>query len=129
FAAGYQRVRTPHIARESLYTKSGHLPYYAESMFPPIKLGLEGTEYLLFQRAERFLDTLDDLLATFLNIAGFLPEPHRIRGKEAKIAGRDLTRMIDYFFKSMSATLKRKPTEAMPDLTLKADYDRYAAEL
>src|ERR1700758_639726 len=38
FAAGYQRVRTPHIARESLYKKSGHLPYYAESMFPPMQL-------------------------------------------------------------------------------------------
>ena len=38
FAAGYQRVRTPHIARESLYLKSGHLPYYAESMFPPMEL-------------------------------------------------------------------------------------------
>jgi threonyl-tRNA synthetase len=42
FAAGYQRVRTPHIARESLYLKSGHLPYYAESMFPPMDLPLEG---------------------------------------------------------------------------------------
>jgi len=38
FAAGYQRVRTPHIARESLYRKSGHLPYYADSMFPPMEL-------------------------------------------------------------------------------------------
>src|SRR5437667_7831297 len=38
FAAGYQRVRTPHIAREILYKKSGHLPYYAESMFPPMQL-------------------------------------------------------------------------------------------
>src|SRR6266404_1977249 len=38
FAAGYQRVRTPHIARESLYRKSGHLPYYAESIFPPMTL-------------------------------------------------------------------------------------------
>jgi threonyl-tRNA synthetase len=38
FAAGYQRVRTPHIARESMYKKSGHLPYYAESMFPPMGL-------------------------------------------------------------------------------------------
>jgi threonyl-tRNA synthetase len=38
FAAGYQRVRTPHIARESLYKKSGHLPYYADSMFPPMTL-------------------------------------------------------------------------------------------
>jgi threonyl-tRNA synthetase len=38
FAAGYVRVRTPHIARESLYRKSGHLPYYADSMFPPMEL-------------------------------------------------------------------------------------------
>src|SRR5256886_5436974 len=38
FAAGYQRVRSPHIARESLYRKSGHLPYYAESMFPPMEV-------------------------------------------------------------------------------------------
>ena len=38
FAARYERVRTPEIARESLYKKSGHLPYYAESMFPPMEL-------------------------------------------------------------------------------------------
>ena len=38
FAAGYQRVRTPHIAREILYKKSGHLPYYADTMFPPMEL-------------------------------------------------------------------------------------------
>ena len=38
FAAGYERVRTPHIARESLYRKSGHLPYYEDSMFPPMQL-------------------------------------------------------------------------------------------
>ena len=38
FAAGYQRVRTPHIARESMYLCSGHLPYYADSMFPPMEL-------------------------------------------------------------------------------------------
>ncbi len=41
FAAGYQRVRTPHIARESLYKKSGHLPYYSESMFPPMLIDEE----------------------------------------------------------------------------------------
>src|SRR5216110_729701 len=38
FAASYVRVRTPHIAKESLYRKSGHIPYYAESMFPPMEL-------------------------------------------------------------------------------------------
>ena len=44
FAAGYDRVRTPHLARESLYITSGHLPYYAESMFPPMQLENEGRE-------------------------------------------------------------------------------------
>jgi len=38
FAAGYDRVRTPALARENLYLTSGHLPYYAESMFPPMEL-------------------------------------------------------------------------------------------
>jgi threonyl-tRNA synthetase len=38
FQAGYQRVRTPHIAKELMYKTSGHLPYYAESMFPPMEL-------------------------------------------------------------------------------------------
>ncbi|HEY2712188.1 MAG TPA: threonine--tRNA ligase [Chthoniobacterales bacterium] len=38
FVAGYERVRTTNLARERLYLKSGHLPYYAESMFPPMTL-------------------------------------------------------------------------------------------
>ncbi len=38
FAAGYDRVRTPHLARENMYLTSGHLPYYADSMFPPMML-------------------------------------------------------------------------------------------
>src|SRR6202012_620369 len=38
FAGGYQRVRTPVLARENMYLTSGHLPYYAESMFPPMEL-------------------------------------------------------------------------------------------
>ena len=38
FLAGYERVRTPHLGRENLYKTSGHLPYYADSMFPPMEL-------------------------------------------------------------------------------------------
>jgi threonyl-tRNA synthetase len=38
FAAGYVRVKTPHIAREKMYKTSGHLPYYADSMFPPMRM-------------------------------------------------------------------------------------------
>ncbi len=37
-AAGYVRVRTPHITKQELFLRSGHLPYYAESMFPPMEL-------------------------------------------------------------------------------------------
>jgi threonyl-tRNA synthetase len=44
-AAGYRRVVTPHIAKENLYLTSGHLPYYAESMYPPMEL--EGVRYYL----------------------------------------------------------------------------------
>lgn len=44
-AAGYKRVVTPHIAKESMYLTSGHLPYYADSMFPPMEL--DGTKYYL----------------------------------------------------------------------------------
>src|SRR6266852_6589451 len=39
FAAGYVRVKTPHLAKEKLYLTSGHLPLlYADSMFPPMEL-------------------------------------------------------------------------------------------
>lgn len=44
FAAGYDRVRTPHIARANIYLTSGHLPYYAGSMFPPMEFPLETKE-------------------------------------------------------------------------------------
>lgn len=44
-AGGYKRVVTPHIAKESLYHTSGHLPYYADSMFPPMEIDGE-TFYL-----------------------------------------------------------------------------------
>jgi threonyl-tRNA synthetase len=41
--AGYQRVKTPHLAKEDLFLHSGHLPYYADSMYPPMEL--EGIKY------------------------------------------------------------------------------------
>jgi threonyl-tRNA synthetase len=50
FAAGYQRVRTTNIARESLYLKSGHLPYYKESMFPPMEVHEHGEPDEVAQR-------------------------------------------------------------------------------
>jgi threonyl-tRNA synthetase len=43
--AGYDRVKTPHLTKETLFLKSGHLPYYAESMYPPMVL--EGVKYYM----------------------------------------------------------------------------------
>lgn len=43
--AGYSRVRTPHLAKESMYLTSGHLPYYADSMYPPMEF--DGEKYYL----------------------------------------------------------------------------------
>lgn len=62
FAGGYQRVRTPDIAREALYFKSGHLPYYADSMFPPMTL--------VEQKDEKQLAKLNAIIAHFENYKG-----------------------------------------------------------
>ncbi|MSR67845.1 threonine--tRNA ligase [Candidatus Peribacteria bacterium] len=45
-AAGYVRVRTPHIAKGKLYAQTGHLAHYQASMFPPMKLDGEEEYYL-----------------------------------------------------------------------------------
>ncbi len=45
YKAGYDRVRTPHLTKEDLFLRSGHLPYYAESMFPPMEM--EGVRYYI----------------------------------------------------------------------------------
>ena len=42
---GYQRVSTPHIAKEALYLRSGHLPYYEDEMYAPMDKG--GSRYFL----------------------------------------------------------------------------------
>lgn len=44
FKANYQRVATPHIARRDLFYQTGHLPYYADGMYPPMELTEEGDD-------------------------------------------------------------------------------------
>ncbi|HIA61952.1 MAG TPA: threonine--tRNA ligase [Planctomycetes bacterium] len=43
---GYQPVYTPNIGKIDLYEKSGHYPYYKDSMFAPMKME-DGNEYIL----------------------------------------------------------------------------------
>lgn len=45
FNMEYERVKTPHLAKESMYLTSGHLPYYEDSMYPPMEY--EGGKYYL----------------------------------------------------------------------------------
>jgi threonyl-tRNA synthetase len=42
---GFEYVGTPHITKEGLFHTSGHLPYYADTMYPPMHL--EGADYYL----------------------------------------------------------------------------------
>jgi threonyl-tRNA synthetase len=82
FAAGYVRVKTPHLAKEKMYLTSGHLPVlYAESMFPPMELieGLKGGDeqrkmaYEKLQRNQKVLDAARQS-ATPDNVASMMSE-------------------------------------------------------
>ncbi|MYE90023.1 threonine--tRNA ligase [Candidatus Poribacteria bacterium] len=42
---GYDRVRTPHLAKDALFDQTGHLSHYAESMYPPMEM--EGVRYYM----------------------------------------------------------------------------------
>jgi threonyl-tRNA synthetase len=43
--AGYERVTTPHLAKEELFHTSGHLPHYEDTMFPKMEMD-DGTYYI-----------------------------------------------------------------------------------
>src|SRR5437763_2678782 len=103
FAAGYQRVRTPHIARATMYLRSGHLPYYKESMFPPIELpaeneserqriaklkeGIANLEHVLHDEAEglRNLQQKEDELPAFPLTADGILKSREIQNRRASL--------------------------------------------
>ena len=103
FAAGYERVRTPHIARESLYKKSGHLPYYAESMFPPMRLKREGKDFEIKQ--QRFNE-----LKSIVDAKKETPEQYT----EFKHLQRELIDSDNYYLKAMNCPHHHKLFAAVP---------------
>ena len=93
FAAGYERVRTPNIARENIYLTSGHLPYYADSMFPPMRL-LESEDRKNLERAElvrakKVIDKLN-LDGHGRNLLESIPD---VSGSDAETFERHLARL------------------------------------
>src|SRR5437762_5060705 len=103
FAAGYQRVRTPHIARENLYKKSGHLPYYAESMFPPMQLRREDEE---FETKRKRFDELQALVDS--------NRESPVEYSEFKHLQHELLESDKYYLKAMNCPHHHKLFAAVP---------------
>jgi threonyl-tRNA synthetase len=89
FAAGYVRVRTPHLAKEKMYKTSGHLPYYAESMFPAMEMALEEKQAQELQR--KIKATEDKLKRLAVDIEGLETKEQTDGGVEedAEALGED----------------------------------------
>jgi len=103
FAAGYVRVRTPHLAKEKMYRTSGHLPYYAESMFPPMNLLEEQAREKNEELTRRKFTIMDELLK--LKGQGVSADDEKLKTLEREML--DLTLQQDalgekYYLKAMN---------------------------
>ncbi len=130
FAAGYQRVRTPHLARKSLYVCSGHLPYYADSMFPPMELKMDDDtmreifdfEDELRQTDERILELEQKLAGHKVEGAVYTEMAEEEAGLEEWRAGRARTlkrieekrAQYSYYLKAMNCPHHHKIFGAVP---------------
>jgi threonyl-tRNA synthetase len=130
FAAGYQRVRSTNLARARLYRKSGHLPYYAESMFPPmelielsnrkrfneLKLELHNNEEET-AKLRGALGTLDEVDPSFWETPQFKKDNERLtflEGYEEAIVA-ELESLVDrYYLKAMNCPHHHTMYAALP---------------
>jgi threonyl-tRNA synthetase len=143
FAAGYVRVRTPNLARESLYITSGHLPYYKESMFPPMSLDehavdrkrlsdeIVGCVALLADFADTLIekeissgvnrediteDQIDDMISRAVDV-GWASQQQVEWAREKRKAESDLAKLPspdNYYLKAMNCPHHHKLYDAIP---------------
>jgi threonyl-tRNA synthetase len=110
FAAGYDRVRTPHLAREKLYITSGHLPYYADSMFPPMEM-LEESDIDRRKKISEELNASFEPPANPANLAKI--EEERSTHRQALL--REYNSLGDrYYLKAMNCPHHHKLFAAVP---------------
>ena len=80
FAAGYVRVKTPHLAKEKMYRTSQHIPLYEGSMFPPMTLLEEQQRTRNEELLRRKFAIVDELLKHKETGSG--GDPERIQALE-----------------------------------------------
>jgi threonyl-tRNA synthetase len=122
FAAGYQRVRTPHIARKSMYVCSGHLPYYADSMFPPMELKMDEDSLREISDLEHDLREIEERLARSgpPRDQEYLAEGERSLEEWKAARGKTLQRIEErraqysYYLKAMNCPHHHKIFGAIP---------------
>ena len=108
FAAGYQRVKTPHLAKEKMYLTSGHLPVlYAESMFPPMILQEDASKNEV-ARAELSKRAND----AWRIVSEFLGKD--LENADAMVPGGNLADSVD------AALVRRSETGQVPEAVRKA---------
>jgi threonyl-tRNA synthetase len=107
FAAGYDRVRTPVLARENMYLTSGHLPYYAESMFPPMFLLKDSHDEKRPALREEFARKIHEGELTAEKIDALLEQAVEIRREEELATER-------YYLKAMNCPHHHKLFGAVP---------------
>jgi threonyl-tRNA synthetase len=122
FAAGYQRVRSTNLARESLYIKSGHLPYYKESMFPPMLVTESDYKGERARILSEMLSSEAEIKRARLLEAGFAVRAERVLGIPVDEIP-DLVRELDerihelgdrYYLKAMNCPHHHKIYAALP---------------
>jgi threonyl-tRNA synthetase len=121
FAGGYDRVRTPHLARESLYITSGHLPYYAESMFPPMELSERSAGAAAAERSVTYLELVAkikmEVANAFSRSGASIHDPEAVRlhlaGMHMRFHDSEVAELgesgIQEAFKEAESSLLQKP--------------------
>src|ERR1035437_10031447 len=107
FAAGYVRVRTPHLAKEKMYKTSGHLPYYAESMFPPMQMKFDPDEERKIAKIEATIEEKSKTVQAFERIFVSMKmeeaaKDHRDKLDRFEQYKRDLAELLDERDKTLS---------------------------
>jgi threonyl-tRNA synthetase len=118
FAAGYVRVKTPHLAREKMYKTSGHLPYYAESMFPPMELLEEHDKGKKIDLEGKRQSLVLNYLANPLRLLPDSPDALRLKVEHAEALApidEELAKLGDrYYLKAMNCPHHHRVFAAEP---------------